>query len=352
MGVLRKKGEYRDMMKKSSLIVGCGVTAASLFFAASPLHAADDGKTYASCWAVTLPGGGAGWLGVEQGADGKVSGSFLWGGGSPFGFESSTMQDGQLVMKRTHKFKRDGQDVKEVETFTATMDGDKISFVVRRNAEDGREVSKSEFAGKRIPPIPQKPDLSKIKFGTPVKLVDKGMTSLDGTWEVMNKNAFNGWSFQDGVLMNRVVGEDGKNKHGTNLRTVAKNFEDFNLKTEVNMAKGGNSGIYLRGIYEIQMADTHGRGVDCHNMGALYGRITPSVAAEKPAGEWQTIDITLCDRHVTVILNGQTIIDNKPVFGCTGGAITSDEFVPGPIYLQGDHTDVSYRNMILTPIIK
>jgi len=87
-------------------------------------------------------------------------------------------------------------------------------------------------------------------------------------------------------------------------------------------------------------------------MGALYGRITPAVTAEKPAGEWQTVDITLCDRHVTVILNGQKIIDNQPVLGCTGGAITSDEFVPGPIYLQGDHTDVSYRNMVLTPIVK
>jgi len=341
------------MMTRSSLIVGCGGIAASLFFAVNPLHASDDGKTYVSRWAINLPGGGAGWLGIAQDADGKQSGSFLWGGGSPFGFETTTMKDGQIVMTRTHKFKRDGQDVKEVETFTATVDGDKIAFVVRRNAEDGREVSKSEFAGKKIPDLPPKPDLTKIKFGTPIKLVDASMTGLDGKWEVMS-NAYNGWSFKDGVLINRVVGvgEDGKNKSGTNLRTVAKNFEDFNLKTEVNMAKGGNSGIYLRGIYEIQMADTHGRGVDCHNMGALYGRLTPTVAAEKPAGEWQTIDITLCDRHVTVILNGQKIIDNKPVFGCTGGAITSDEFIPGPIYLQGDHTDVSYRNMVLTPIVK
>ena len=73
-------------------------------------------------------------------------------------------------------------------------------------------------------------------------------------------------------------------------------------------------------------------------MGGLYSRITPTVnRAEKPAGEWQTIDITLVDRHVTVILNGKTIIDNQPVLGCTGGALWSDEFRPGPIYLQGDH---------------
>ncbi|MCL2105130.1 MAG: DUF1080 domain-containing protein [Kiritimatiellaeota bacterium] len=340
------------MMRKSSIIVGCGVTAASLFFAVVPLHAQDAAKPYVARWAITLPGGGAGWLGVEQKQDGQLSGSFLWGGGSPFGFETTAVKDGQLVLTRTHKIKRDGQDVKQIETFTAVADGDALSVVVRKNEEDGKEVSKVEFSGKKIPDLPPPPDLSKIRFGAPVKLVDNGMATFDGTWEVMNKGAFNGWSLKEGVLSNRVIGEDGKNKHGTNLKTVSNAFEDFRLTTEVNMAKDGNSGIYLRGIYEIQMADTHGKGVDCHNMGALYGRITPTVAAEKPAGEWQTVDITLCDRHVTVILNGQKIIDNQPVLGCTGGAITSDEFVPGPIYLQGDHTDVSYRNMVLTPIVK
>ena len=86
-------------------------------------------------------------------------------------------------------------------------------------------------------------------------------------------------------------------------------------------------------------------------MGALYSRITPSVAAEKPVNEWQTLDITLVDRHITVILNGTTIIDNQPAHGCTGGALTSDEFKPGPILLQGDHTNVDYRNMVLHPVV-
>ena len=110
--------------------------------------------------------------------------------------------------------------------------------------------------------------------------------------------------------------------------------------------------MYLRGIYEIQVADTYGKPVNCHNMAALYGRVTPRVAAEKPANAWQHVDVTLCKRHVTVVLNGVNIIDNAPVLGCTGGAITSDEFVPGPIYLQGDHTDADFRNMKLTPILK
>jgi hypothetical protein len=87
-------------------------------------------------------------------------------------------------------------------------------------------------------------------------------------------------------------------------------------------------------------------------MGGIYSRITPMVSAEKPAGQWQSLDITLVDRHVTVKLNGKLIIDNQPLLGCTGGALWSDQFKPGPIYLQGDHTGINYRNIVLTPVIE
>jgi hypothetical protein len=98
--------------------------------------------------------------------------------------------------------------------------------------------------------------------------------------------------------------------------------------------------------------DSHPLPLSTHHMGAIYSRIAPTVKAEKPAGEWQALDITLVDRHVTVILNGQKIIDNQPLAGCTGGALWSDEFRPGPIYLQGDHTGVDYRNLVLRPVVK
>jgi hypothetical protein len=87
-------------------------------------------------------------------------------------------------------------------------------------------------------------------------------------------------------------------------------------------------------------------------MAGIYSRITPTEAAEKPAGQWQTLDITLVDRHVTVVLNGKKVIDNQPLAGCTGGALWSDAQRPGPIYLQGDHSGVSYRNMVLRPVVK
>jgi hypothetical protein len=136
-----------------------------------------------------------------------------------------------------------------------------------------------------------------------------------------------------------------------NIRTDQE-FEDFNLKLEVNIPAGSNSGIFLRGMYEIQVLDSYKKELDSHNMGAVYSRIKPTVSAEKPAGTWQTFDITLCDRHITVILNGIRIIDNQPLYGPTGGAIKPDVFSPGPIFLQGDHGKILYRNIVLTPIMK
>jgi hypothetical protein len=110
--------------------------------------------------------------------------------------------------------------------------------------------------------------------------------------------------------------------------------------------------VYIRGIYEVQVADTYGRPLDPHNMGAVYSRIKPTESAEKPAGEWQTMDITFVDRHATVVLNGKKIIDNQPIPGCTGGALWSDVTRPGPIYLQGDHTGIEYRNIVLKRVVK
>jgi hypothetical protein len=167
-----------------------------------------------------------------------------------------------------------------------------------------------------------------------------------------DSHAVNGWSVQDGLLTNHPVQEEGKaHKNYGNLRTD-REFEDFNLKVETRVGKNQNSGIYLRGVYEVQVADTYGRKVDPHNMGAIYSRITPSTAAEKPPGEWQTLDITLVKRHATVILNGTKIMDNQPLLGCTGGALWSDELRPGPIYLQGDHTGIEYRSIVLRPVVQ
>ena len=318
------------------------LTIAAVLSLGTLLQAAD--SPFVGRWALTIPGGGAGWLGVES-KDGALSSSVLWGGGSVVPTNGTKIEGDTLFVTREQKNK-EGK-LAAIETITAKIEGENLKLTTSRKNAEGKEVGKpQDFTGKRIADVPPAPDLAKVKFGAPIQLLNgKDLTG----WRLLKEGGDNGWSVVDGVLQNRVTKEKGK--HFGNLRTDAE-FEDFNLKTEVRTQEGSNSGIYLRGIYEVQVMESFGQPLDSHHMGALYSRITPSVAAEKPIGEWQTLDITLVDRHLTVILNGKTIIDNAPVLGCTGGAMSSDEFKPGPIYLQGDHTNVDYRNMVLTPVVK
>jgi hypothetical protein len=327
----------------------------TLCLSGTTVLAASPADPYIGRWALTIPGGAAGWLGVEQ-KDGYLDASILWGGGSVLPVDSVFVIDGDLYVMRLHKVDRKNAagEVVRTQTFPevirAEIQGDALELTRTQPRRSGIDYDEQKFTGKRIPPLPPAPDLSSVKRDKPVVLFDG--TSLD-KWKLVNPDDTSAWTIEDSILVNKVAPRrrGGPQVHYGNLRTVDE-FEDFNLKLEVKVDERQNSGVYLRGIYEVQVTDSYGRDLDSHNMGGIYSRITPTVAAEKPAGQWQTMDITLCDRHVTVILNGKKIIDNQPLLGCTGGALTSDEFKPGPIYLQGDHTAVSYRNIILTPLAK
>lgn len=333
-------------MKRSILIT-------SLFAAAliSATPAAADLESFIGRWALTIPGGGAGWLGVTQ-EDGYIDASILWGGGSVVPVDSVWYNESNasLGVTRNRKVERKDDDGNVMRTHTISeflmfmVDGDKLNCIQFQPRNDGTNVAERTFTGVRIPEIPAKPVLSKVKFGPAQDLLADGLSK----WTLTNERQKNGWKLEDGVIINDVP------EHGSgygNLRTNDE-YEDFNLSLDVQVSEGKNSGVYLRGIYEVQVLDSYGKDLDSHHMGAIYSRITPSVSAEKPAGEWQTLDMTLVDRHITVKLNGTTIIDNQPLLGCTGGALTSNEFIPGPIYLQGDHGPVNYRNIKLRPVQK
>ena len=315
-----------------------------------PAAAADN--PFVGHWALTIPSGGAGWLGVTQ-EDGYLDARILWGGGSVVPTASAWVEGDTLYVLRLKKVerKKNGKVVLTQQwptLITAQRSGENLylkEFVPNTNGKGTRE---SDFTGKWTPAPGPKPDLSKVKYGAPIELFNG--KNLDG-WRLTNENQRNGWSAVDGVLDNNPVQPEGEHYRYGNLRTDAE-FKDFNLKLEVEVPENGNSGIYLRGIYEIQVSDSYGKPLDAHNMGGLYSRIKPAVNAEKPAGQWQSMDITLVDRHITVILNGKTIIDNEPALGCTGGALWSDPFKAGPIYLQGDHRAVKFRNMVLTPVVE
>lgn len=309
-------------------------------------------------WALTLDyeNSNAGWLEVRQ-EDGYLDADLLWRGGSVSPVDYTMVNEDQLILVNSSDVVRERDEEQNpvrtthpVNWFRVTKAGEgQLKGLAYFPNKDGVGVEAVTFTGKKIPACGEAPKVRKIKYGEPVVLF--GGKDLTG-WELTDMNATSGWKVVDGVMVNNPVQKSGEKhiRYG-NLRT-SDTFEDFNLKLEVSIPSGSNSGVYLRGIYEVQVQDSYGKELDSHNMGALYSRITPLVAAEKPAGEWQEMDITLYQRHLTVVLNGKMLIDNQPVKGVTGGALTSDEFSPGPIYLQGDHGKVSYRNIILTPVLK
>lgn len=205
------------------------------------------------------------------------------------------------------------------------------------------------FSGWRNRPSCPFASTKDARLGEPIDLLADGLAG----WETMDPKSKFAWTFKNGVLSNALgLKQDGSWVHGgANLRTKRGDFGDFKLEYDVRVPKGSNSGVYLRGRFECQVVDSYGKPVDCHSMAAYYGRVTPIVAAEKAPGEWQHVSVTLYRRRLTVVLNGTTIIEDAEITGVTGGAIDADIDAPGPIYLQGDHADADYRNMILRPAL-
>lgn len=312
---------------------------------------------YLGSWALTIDYGdnNAGWLDIRM-EDGYLDADLLWRWGSVEPVEFVHYDNDKVTAYRgvTVEHKKDGEEkplrVHHLQNaFTLEKVGeDEIKGIATFPDRSGIGSESVAFTGKKLPPAGEAPDLESLEYGDPIALFNG--EDLTG-WEMLREGSVNGWKVEDGILINDPVQKEGEPhiSYG-NLRTVD-SFEDFKLELDVNVPEGSNSGVYLRGIYEIQVLDSHGKELDSHNMGALYSRITPLVSAEKPAGEWQHMEITLVDRHVTVVLNGFKIIDNQFVGGVTGGAMHSDEFVPGPIYLQGDHGKVMYRDIVLTPVL-
>jgi len=162
-------------------------------------------------------------------------------------------------------------------------------------------------------------------------------------WTFDNPRRASSWKVANGTLVNAGA--------GSNLVTSGK-FQDFKLHIEFNCPAKANSGVYLRGRYEVQVEDDSLPEPPTHHMGAVYGFLAPSPEMPRRPGEWQSFDITLAGRTITVVQNGKTIIDNQEIPGVTGGALDSHEELPGPFYLQGDHGGIAYRNIVVTPAKK
>jgi hypothetical protein len=195
-----------------------------------------------------------------------------------------------------------------------------------------------QWTGKRAPSLDRKRE---PKWGRPVALFNG--KDLSG-WHMNNPAGTPPWKVENGLLISPGNGPELIND---------KKFEDFKLHVEFNCGPNANSGVYLRGRYEVQIETDSIQEPPSHHMGAIYGFIAPSPELPRKPGEWQTYDITLVGRTVTVLQNGTTIIDHKEIPGLTGGALDSHEELPGPIYLQGSEKGhVAFRKIVITPAVE
>ena len=199
------------------------------------------------------------------------------------------------------------------------------------------------WVGVRQPAWPPANANGRHEYGKPVVLVGSGVGLEVWTGETAAKSG--GWKVVDGVLANEPPTYNPISKE---------KFKDFKIETEFKLDERQNSGLYLRGRYELQLALGTGNPRTAGRQGfvAIYGWKAPDVNAGKPAGEWQTLEAIVVGNHLTATLNGQRVHDNAVLPAMTGGALDNDELAPGPIMIQGDHSRVSFRKMIVTPIVK
>jgi hypothetical protein len=266
------------------------------------------------------------WLEVKN-EGGRLSAMFLNRGGSPVAAEDVKITGGEL------SFALPASDDRRPRVSLRAA-GEKLTGTV---TADGTSVA---VTGVRPPKWGSCDANAKHTFGKQVALFD-GKT-LDA-WDVQHKDRPSGWSLEDGAMTNVPKANNLVSKEG---------FKDFRLDTEYKLSPKGNSGIYLRGRYELQVLDDAGKKPESHGHMSIYARRAPDVNASKPAGEWQTAQITLVGNCVTVLLNGKTVHNNARIPGITGGALDTKETEPGPIMIQGDHEQVWFRKVVVTPITK
>ena len=265
------------------------------------------------------------WLEVTSSGRDALVGRFVGQVGSARPISRVDFKDGVLRFSIPHQWEQGNGDL----SLEAKFEGDKLTgTIVNPNGE------RHAFTATRAPSMRRS---AAPVWGEPITLFNG--TDLTG-WTTQG-GGVSKWAAVNGVLTNSA--------NGTNLMTT-RSFGDFKLHVEFRYAKGGNSGIYLRGRHEVQVEDSPEREWPASTqIGGVYGFLTPNENASTGPGEWQTYDITLIGRTVTVVLNGKNVITDQVIPGITGGALDSNEGAPGPILLQGDHTAVEYRNIRLTP---
>jgi hypothetical protein len=279
-------------------------------------------------WDLTVhaPGGEyPSWLEVRLRTETELMARFVGQVGSARYASDIDFADGRVTLRVPVQYESDIDALR----FEGTVRGDRIEGTTL--AADGAAV---RFTAARAPTLAMQ---ARPRWRAVTPLLNG--RDLSG-WAPRSAEHAGCWRVEGGVLAATPPCVD--------LVTDAK-FGDFRLHAELRFPAGSNSGVYLRGRYEVQIQDDAGKALDALRMGGVYGFIAPSVDAARPAGEWQTLDVELVGRRVTVALNGTTLIEGQEIPGITGGALDSDEGAAGPIMLQGDHGAIEFRNLTIAP---
>jgi hypothetical protein len=269
----------------------------------------------------------ASWLELRQ-EDGQLKAQMVsrWGNARPLPKVALTNGRLSFVSPKEEEERRDDM------IFEGTLVGKTLS-----GTTTGPDGTPWRWTGERAPALKAK---SSAKWGKPIPLFNgKDLTGwkMQGTGTTV-------WKVEDGNLVSPG--------NGPELINDSK-FEDFKLHVEFKCDPNSNSGVYLRGRYEVQVETDSIEEPPSHHMGGVYGFLAPTPELPRKPGEWQSFDITLIGRWITVVQNGQTVIDNKDIPGITGGALDSHEELPGPIYLQGSEKGrVAFRSIVITPAEK
>ena len=291
----------------------------------SSLFMPSDSAAIQGKWDITIDDAGKmvpSWLEIKHSGLNMLVGQFVGIGGSARPVSRVNFKDGKMSFSIPPQWEPEPNDL----SVEGTLQGDSLTGSM--TFSNGKTYS---WTGKRAPVLRRKfPPV----WGKSIHLFDG--TNMKA-WHATGENQ---WKVESGIL---------RSPHsGSNLVTN-ETFKDFKLHIEFRYPKESNSGVYLRGRYEVQVIDSKGEEPSNVLFGGIYGFLTPSDMVAKAPGEWQSFDITLVGRMVTVVANGKTIICNQQIPGITGGAIDSNEGEPGPILLQGDHGPIDYRNIIITP---
>ncbi|QNL48243.1 DUF1080 domain-containing protein [Olivibacter sp. SDN3] len=278
-------------------------------------------------WDITVDQNGKqapSWLEVELSGFKTLVGRFVGAEGSARPIAKVNFEKGEFDFAIPPQWEKEERDLE----LKGTVTGGQIQGSITTSSGETHS-----FTGVKAPYLNRDVEPS---WGEPIELFNG--QDLTG-WKALGKE--NQWIVKDGVLTSP--------RSGANL-VSEKEFDDFKLHVEFRYQEGSNSGVYLRGRYEVQIIDNPKTDhPNSHSFGGVYGFLVPSEMALLGPNEWQTYDITLNGRMITIVANGKTIIANQEIPGITGGALDSNEGESGPIYIQGDHGPIEFRKIIVTP---